>query len=304
VIKQFNFYDIYGYLIPGMLLLGVLWVPIGLTMKTVPEQDLSKALFLAVLAYVIGHLLRTVSSALVPSTLDGRVISDQLLDKSDRRWTKEFKELLEKQVKPFGLPLNVDRDGTGSDETSENRKAAFFQARAYLIAKKAAAYAEQFEGLYSMMRGLGCSLCAGIAYFLGWLAPSWAPLSWVIWVLTAVGVVGTFKFSMPTKVKREAKKSDEKKKHEMNTVAALWLFCFLGFGHAVGTASASHFGHPLYPNSQRLLFAGVVGMSLAAIKCFAAYRYFAEQFAQTVWRDFSACVSYGSTPETGQPVKP
>ena len=91
MIKQFNFYDIYGYLLPGMLLFALLWLPTGILTQSWPDQDLSKALFLAVLTYITGHILQTIASSVVPSTVLDRVKqrrfpSELLLDKSNAKF--------------------------------------------------------------------------------------------------------------------------------------------------------------------------------------------------------------------------
>jgi hypothetical protein len=179
VIKQFNFYDIYGYMLPGILLLGLFWLPVGMLTRSWPAQDLSNALFLAVLSYILGHIVQTIAPSIIPSTeLDEkkqlRFYSDIYLDYSNNsKFSPEFKERLAAQVLGmFGLNLyvtqDVIQDEKGKSTISTNRQTAFFQARSYLIAKKSAHYVEQFEGLYAMMRGLSCSFCAGALYLAGW----------------------------------------------------------------------------------------------------------------------------------------
>ena len=173
MIKQFNFFDIYGDLLPGMLLLGLFWMPVGILTNTWPDQDISKAVFLAALAYIIGHLLQTIAITVLPSTVTirnkQRVPSDLLLDQNDTKFSVSFKLKLSSQVKEmFGLDLEVTANGDDNDDLTKTRGVAFFQARSCLIAKKAERYAEQFEGLYAMMRGLGFSFLAGAMYLTGW----------------------------------------------------------------------------------------------------------------------------------------
>jgi len=295
VIKQFNFYDIYGYLLPGMLLLGVLWAPVGLITHLPPSKDLSDTVLVAALAYIAGHLVRVVSASVVPSTiidsrLQRRVMSDYLLDKSntDAKWAPNFKVCLQRQVQElFNISLELDKDGDGANEISKNRNTAFFQARSYLIAKDSAAYVEQFEGMYSMMRGLGCCFYVGAVYFAGWWISFYSKNDWVVWGMAAVtllGVVGTLWFSLRPKLTTPRQK-----------LAAIWmwLLSFYGVGFWMGVGSANHFKHSPNPNVRLLLVGAAVMMVIAAIKCFSAYREFARVFAETVWRDFSACVAYG-----------
>lgn len=45
MIERFNFYDIYGYLLPGATLVGLLWLPFGIITGTWPAAQLSEAVF-------------------------------------------------------------------------------------------------------------------------------------------------------------------------------------------------------------------------------------------------------------------
>ena len=67
MIERFNFYDIYGYLLPGATLVGLLWLPFGIITGVWPTAQLSEAVFVLVFSYVIGHVLHTISSKAVPS---------------------------------------------------------------------------------------------------------------------------------------------------------------------------------------------------------------------------------------------
>lgn len=44
MVEKFNFYDIYGYLIPGLVLIGLLWVPIGLLWHVWPKAEVTSAI--------------------------------------------------------------------------------------------------------------------------------------------------------------------------------------------------------------------------------------------------------------------
>ena len=82
---------------------------------------------------------------------------------------------------------------------------------------------------------------------------------------------------------------------------SFWLINFLGLGFWLGISSAKHYGGLPSANVHSLWPIGILMMLVAAIKCFAAYGEFAENFAMTVWRDFSTCVAYGSAPEADHP---
>ena len=52
MIDKFNFYDIYGYFVPGLALLAVLWLPFGLLKQGWPSADWGSALVAVVAAYL------------------------------------------------------------------------------------------------------------------------------------------------------------------------------------------------------------------------------------------------------------
>ena len=305
MIKQFNFYDIYGYLLPGVVLLGILWLPIGIVTKAWPDQDLSKALFLAALAYIVGHLIQSVAGVVVPSTIEDelkqrRAVSDVILDKGEKPFTQEFKNRLETQVKNlFGVSIEVSQKGKGDGTISTDRQTAFFQARSYLISKKAANYVEQFEGLYAMMRGLGCSLCVGAAYLAGWalsMHRNYQYLPQGIAILTMLAVIGTCLSVFFPNIEKIGP-----------LTWASWLGVFGGVGFWASYCHAAVFSPQISAHTESILWASSLFALVAAAKFFSAYRSFASSFAKTVWRDFSAYLSYGDDSkqpaETPDPAK-
>ncbi len=314
MIKQFNFYDIYGYLFPGILLLGLFWLPVGILTQTWPDQDLSKAVFLTVLAYILGHLMRTIGNSVVPSTvlddkMQSRAPSDLLLDKSNAKLGDDFKARLNDQVKKlFHLDLQVTQEGTGQDKTSSDRRTAFFEARSYLIAKKSAQYAEQFEGLYAMMRSFGCAFLAGAFYLAGWCLAFYRDQSWLsismrpLFAIGAAGALASALAGLHTPKKKEKKeqakkKSAEKKlwKNPDSYLAFSMLAALLGSGFWAGVWQPYGFWVHAPQSAASLVFGCIVFELIAAAKCFSAYRFFADLFAQTVWRDFSAYLSFQGT---------
>ena len=248
-------------------------------------------MFLAALAYIAGHILQTIANSVVPSTVQddaeqSRFPSDLFLDKSNSKFTKDVKDKLSKQVEElFGLGLEVTRDGDGKNDVSKNRQTAFFQARAYLIVKKAANYVEQFEGLYAMMRGLGCSFLVGAVYLAGWglaFHRDHAYLSIVPAALFVIGITGAL-------VSAWIALSWMKAAFWLAPCLLLVLLCS-GFWVSVGQPRElwSH----LPPYSECVVWGSVFFALIAAARCFSAYKAFAEMFAVTVWRDFSAYISF------------
>jgi uncharacterized membrane protein YfcA len=299
VIKQFNFFDIYGNLLPGMLLVGLLWIPFGVLTNIWPDQDLSKALFLGVLAYIVGHLIQTVALSVVPSKVTDkakhkRSPSDLLLDASDKKFAQELKEKLAAQVtKLFGIDLEITKDGDGENDISKKRQDAFFQARTYLITKNVARYAEQFEGLYAMMRGLGCSFFAGGLYLDGWALSfhrdffrlsDWMPV--VLWIAIAASLI----FASVAYFDEPARKKVD------GFLAWSIVVALFGAGFLAGLWRPQAVGSSVPACAETILWGSGLLAWIAAARCFSAYKAFALDFARTVWRDFSAYLSFQGTP--------
>ena len=154
---KFNFYDIYGFALPGFLLLAVLWLPFGLIENRWPDAEFSSALVGVILAYIVGHVLQTVARLVIPSSFEagGRISSSVYLDQDNKAFSGEFKKRLADQInKVFQLDVAIDAASGAADRV---RGDAFFLCRSALIKSKTVIYPEQFEGLYALMRGL----CAG-----------------------------------------------------------------------------------------------------------------------------------------------
>ena len=171
--ERFNFYDVYGYLIPGFVLLGLLWLPLALASRGAPSLGFADALGGLLVAYVLGHILSSVSAAAVPSGRrlspdDTRRPSDDMLDKSRDLNPVSYIALLEEKIEEeFGVKL-----ATGTMEEAERvklRRKGFLMCRDRLVLAGKGAYAEQFEGMYTMMRGIAGASLLSTYYLLGWL---------------------------------------------------------------------------------------------------------------------------------------
>ncbi|MGA2168899.1 MAG: hypothetical protein ABSG62_11855 [Terracidiphilus sp.] len=296
MIDRFNFYDIYGYLLPGTLLMGIFWLPFGLATGRLPASEVSTTLLLLALAYIAGHVLQTVASVVVPSKVgDGkgelRSRSNLLLDAANSKFSPGFKDDLAKKVKAaFGLEVLGDQPG---DLT--NRDTAFLEARAYLIRNKAANYVEQFEGLYAMMRGLGCAFLIGCGYLSGWgLSFHWElrGVGLAVWSVLVASIPGALAATagadyLAARAEKEKDKEKRKLLQEREKAANEWLaVCVLlfasGLGYFLGTWK------PLPGRLEFFLWSALPVTLFAGSRCFQAYRGYAQHFAETVWRDFSS----------------
>jgi len=57
LIEKFNFYDIYGYFVPGATFLAIRWIPFGIVRNSWPSSTWSSAIIAAAFAYILGHLV-------------------------------------------------------------------------------------------------------------------------------------------------------------------------------------------------------------------------------------------------------
>lgn len=178
--EKFNFYDIYGYMLPGMALLGLLWLPFGVVWHKWPQTDLSSAVAALAFAYIAGHVLQTfVMGALPPRVRDSRnrlrQPSEFLLDLDDSSFSELFKYSLADAIRAlFGIELHLQplldpaAEADRQREEARKRSEAVFLCRSVLVGAKRATYAEQFEGLYALTGGLAGAFWLGSAYLLGW----------------------------------------------------------------------------------------------------------------------------------------
>ncbi|HEV8242248.1 MAG TPA: hypothetical protein VGS57_22970 [Thermoanaerobaculia bacterium] len=165
MMERFNFYDIYGYVLPGGFWLALLWLPAVLVVGFPDGAKAEIAAVALVGGYVAGHLLQ----ALVRNQGRERYLSELLLDDmvagggSGRRHaslSKPVRDLLAVHIR--------SRFGVDVAEPS-HRKDAFFLCRTSLIQAKAGSYVEQYQGMHSLMRGLAAALLLSFLYYLGWL---------------------------------------------------------------------------------------------------------------------------------------
>jgi hypothetical protein len=276
---KFNFYDIYGFALPGFLLLALLWLPFGLIAKNWPDAEFSSALVGVILAYFAGHILQTVALNVIPSNfLGGRYPSNVFLDKVDPNFafSQEFKNRLANQIKTT-FELNVLPDVSG--ETADAvRRDAFFLCRSALIKNKTVIYAEQFEGLYALMRGLSAAFLLAVAYYLGW-AYSTLWLGQGSGFLVLAGIIGALIaliVSSRSKTARWVKAGMARW-----IIAGLLLLAAFASGHYLGQSIVGTSEH------RNLLLAAAVFSFFASERCYSGYKYFAQEFAKAVYRDFS-----------------
>jgi hypothetical protein len=190
LIERFNFYDLYGYLIPGAALIVMFALPFGL----VHRMSIADWPILAigiVAGYLLGHLLQAIASTAIPSSRGServfwRAHSATILNQSDSTFSAEQKDNIETMVKNwFNLDVNVQSDS--DKHIGGVRQDAFFLCRR--IANESSSYPEQFQGLYTMMRGLTVACWVGAAYTLGWAISLGAASQFAVTVAEVLAIV-------------------------------------------------------------------------------------------------------------------
>src|SRR6266436_1414038 len=120
------------------------------------------------------------------------------------------------------------------DETIDKvRNNAFLFARQILIQGKAVSYAEQFQGMYALTRGLVSVFALGSAYWLGWAAAAVRDRFLVLaaFVILAATVLTLVNISAVL----FRKISDPLTKHKVELGYALVLFfALLAIGYVLG----------------------------------------------------------------------
>lgn len=58
MIERFNFYDVYGYLLPGLVLTALLGLPFWIAGRLTPPAQFASAALAIVIGYVLGHFVQ------------------------------------------------------------------------------------------------------------------------------------------------------------------------------------------------------------------------------------------------------
>jgi len=286
LIEKFNFYDIYGYFLPGAAFLAVLWIPFGLVRNTWPSHDWSSALVAAVLAYIVGHLMQSLATNAIPSwkvkstDTNIRYPSEIYLDATDTTLPTPAKQKISELMKSqFGLNLRVDQAGDAAIDQVRNN--AFLLARQVLIQGKAVSYAEQFQGMYALTRGLVSVFALAFVYWLGWATAivrnRWLVSAAVLVMVSSVLIL----MNISVVMLRNIFDAPRKRNFELG-YAGLLLISFLTFGYALGVRYTATRGQ-----SAVLAFLAAWAF-IASFRAYGAYNFFAGRFASTVWRDYLA----------------
>jgi hypothetical protein len=191
MIEKFNFYDLYAYFLPGVILLALMIIPFALTVQF--SSSLQSGVFALVLSYVFGYLTQSIARVLFPSKVrkggKERYPSQILLDGDDRRLSHELKATVGELIKQqFGLQVTGLESGDVATVDGA-RNDAFRLCRTHLLQESKKSYAEQLQGMYAFFRGASTGCLLGLpayvsvtVYALVGPRIAWIPISAALWL--------------------------------------------------------------------------------------------------------------------------
>lgn len=284
MIKRFNFYDIYGFLIPGSALVAGLWLPYALIECKWPDRELASLAAALALGYVSGHILQVLANKALPSKIHvakgaWRHLSDIFLDDDDETFSQTFKDKLAAKIETeLAIDVKEKKENEKEDRTTR-RLDAFLLCRASVMQSGRLSYAEQFEGLYALSRGLAAAFFLNALYHYGWgLAKCWRATprqsGWVIGIsagLAFLALLLTYMSPSTAKLKRF--------ENIYWSVVPL-ASGLMALGHYLGVRKNEDGFSSIF-----LLLAS--GELLVTVACLLNYRRFREEFAKTVYREFA-----------------
>lgn len=281
MIPNLNFYDIYGYLIPGLTLAILVWLPRGLITQEWPTADWTSALVAVVIGYVLGHFVQFLGrNALSSKTMDGRYPSEALLDKDNDVLSDDLKKRLQERILALS-GINVQTDKTKSevdDKVSTQRKDGFVFCRDALLTSKTISYGEQMQGMYTLMDGLTVAFALGATFTFGWAISGTAGSTPQRFSLIFVG------FGLVEAILVAAiglGKDPDTPMARARLMGGFLMVSLLASGYVLGL------GEILNLNQRARLGAIALANIFASLICFASYKYFTRVYAETIYRAFN-----------------
>jgi hypothetical protein len=273
MIDRFNFYDIYGYVLPGLAALGVGWFPFWFLATRDLPAGWSSALVGVVIAYLLGHVLKPLGT----SALWRDEPSVAMLD--DATFPNEMRVLL---LAVIHRRLGIQVGAAPADDPAEKarRQAAFFACRSALIQSEAVSYAEQFEALYVACRGVAFAAILAVPYWWGWMIGRYSPDAAGVGAPLFTGLlVGA---AVIVSVVPRLRQRDNRPPKMSKTLPWLTAALLVPAGAALGAQSTT------IRDTAGLVTLGTASVAALffASRFYEAYREFARLFVKTVYQDF------------------
>jgi len=190
MLERFNFYDIYAYLLPGLTILGLAWLPYLVLGGTLPTGGLSEGLVVVIVAYASGHVLQTFAKELWSSKVSWigakrEYPTRALLEDQDNVLSLEMKTRLKDHITKH-FKIDLAQQGAYED--------AWRLCRTALKSRKGGSYVEQFHGIYNFMKGAATAFAYATPYYCGWaISTKWAPDEYMsdvpLWGVIGVALV-------------------------------------------------------------------------------------------------------------------
>jgi hypothetical protein len=319
MMEKFNFYDVFGYLIPGSIFLLLVWLPFGLAGCDMSLEGWRSGLAVVSVSYVFGQMLQSLMMRLFPprerdKAGNSRYTSDIVLDDDDSRLSPEFKASLAKRIKEntyIGIDIKTDRSAREVEEDLSNRRRdAFFLCRSMLTHAKSSSFCEKLEAMWGLMCGLTPAFALAFFNFLGWAALG--DCKWflfrsgavVIWALLAAVLV-SFLISVERFFPRQRNAVKSNEQRRLARRRWLTIHQFLQYFRGIGLMAAFLFAPPaLGPmltctkgfNKPILMYLLTLVLALVTLMCLDGYRYFGAEFTKAVYHDFLV-LNRGRLPE-------
>lgn len=295
MIKNFNFYDVYGFFFPGIIFVTLIWLPFGLITNQWPEEKVASALIAIVFGYIIGHILQTLGPTFFPSTMRDaqghrRYPSSVFLDSDNSTFSTVFKGRLSEYIRAsFNADVNIGASAQGistlGTRVNELRREVFLLCRSILVKSKVASYAEQFEGLYAMMRGLAVAFLLGSVYNAGWYSIGLlhAVIQQRLWYVLLGGFTVAILASLFS-ISRLSR-SQNRLIRWMKRWNGAWVvvpLCLSLF--AVGNHLGQ--GKVISDDQRNLLLVIILGSLFSLFRCYGAFKEHTKNFVKAVYNDF------------------
>lgn len=186
MIERFNFYDVYGYLIPGFVWLALIAIPFHFIFQfqAFSAGELTASL---VAGYVAGHVLGGLARLVLPSSRyevkgeDGQPIKDK---KGKAKQFKMSEALLYAAFdSEHALPPKVRKDvGTAfagrfgynplDPFDAQEAKQMFYLCRTALSQAKLGSYVEQYQGMTTLTKNIAFGTFLAAVYYAAWVGAS------------------------------------------------------------------------------------------------------------------------------------
>jgi hypothetical protein len=290
MIDKFNFYDIYGYFLPGLAFLAVLWLPFGLATHTWPASSWGSAIIVLAVAYLMGHFLQTFGATGLESRTapNNRFPSDAAFDAGamPEKMRTMIAEIVQRR---FGIDLLANQpvnEKIDIEEIDKVRNHAFFLARSVLNRQKSGSYAEQYQGMYALTRGLVVALAWGVAYWIGWAASIYRTRLALVLVTLGIVITLSLLISLAVLLSQDGINKIQKWRMQRLSLFVLMPLALFTAGYALGLR------HQLTPSHSMSLLLAAAGGLFACFRFHSAYKSFAASFGTAIWHDFLALNAY------------